>query len=58
MAAVVNGLSLPKLRAFGAIFFIFSDSSQGRRLHVVSLPSWDIFEQQPQSYRESVVPAR
>lgn len=23
---------------------------------MVSLPSWDIFEQQPQSYRESVLP--
>src|SRR5262245_22193186 len=28
MAAVENGLSLPKLRAFGAIFFIFSDYSR------------------------------
>ncbi len=25
MAAIVNGLSLSKLRAFGATFFIFSD---------------------------------
>jgi transketolase len=31
-------------------------SSQGIRSRVVSMPSWDIFEHQPQSYRESVLP--
>jgi transketolase len=30
--------------------------SQGIRSRVVSMPSWDIFEHQPQSYRESVLP--
>ena len=29
-----------------------------RRCRVVSLPSWDIFEHQPQSYREEVLPSR
>jgi transketolase len=32
-------------------------ASQGIRSRVVSMPSWDIFEHQPQSYREDVLPA-
>jgi transketolase len=32
-------------------------AAQGIRSRVVSMPSWDIFEHQPQSYRESVLPA-
>ena len=32
-------------------------TAQGIRSRVVSMPSWDIFEQQPQSYREQVLPA-
>jgi transketolase len=32
-------------------------ASQGILSRVVSMPSWDIFEHQPQSYRESVLPA-
>jgi transketolase len=31
-------------------------TSQGVRARVVSMPSWDIFEAQPQSYREEVLP--
>jgi transketolase len=31
-------------------------TSQGIRSRVVSMPSWDIFEHQPQSYRDSVLP--
>ena len=31
-------------------------SSQGTRSRVVSMPSWDIFEQQPRAYRDSVLP--
>jgi transketolase len=31
-------------------------SSQGIRSRVVSMPSWDIFEQQPQAYRDGVLP--
>lgn len=31
-------------------------ASEGVRSRVVSMPSWDIFEQQPQAYRESVLP--
>jgi transketolase len=31
-------------------------ASQGIRSRVVSMPSWDIFERQPQSYRQSVLP--
>jgi len=31
-------------------------TSRGIRSRVVSMPSWDIFEQQPQSYREEVLP--
>ncbi len=31
-------------------------ASQGIRARVVSMPSWDIFEHQPQSYREEVLP--
>jgi transketolase len=32
--------------------------SQGIRSRVVSMPSWDIFEHQPQAYRESVLPPK
>jgi len=32
--------------------------SRGVRCRVVSMPSWDIFESQPQSYREEVLPPR
>jgi transketolase len=32
-------------------------TSQGFRSRVVSMPSWDLFEQQPVAYRESVLPA-
>jgi transketolase len=31
-------------------------ASQGIRSRAVSMPSWDIFEHQPQSYREDVLP--
>ena len=31
-------------------------SSEGVRSRVVSMPSWDIFEHQPQEYREGVLP--
>jgi transketolase len=31
-------------------------AGQGIRSRVVSMPSWDIFEQQPQSYRDNVLP--
>jgi len=31
-------------------------TSQEVRVRVVSMPSWDIFESQPQSYREEVLP--
>jgi len=31
-------------------------ATQGIRTRVVSMPSWDIFEHQPASYRESVLP--
>ena len=30
--------------------------AQGIRSRVVSMPSWDIFEQQPQDYRQNVLP--
>jgi transketolase len=33
-------------------------TSQGVRARVVSMPSWDIFESQPQSYREEVLPSK
>ena len=32
-------------------------ASRGIRSRVVSMPSWDIFEHQPESYREEVLPA-
>ncbi|HET6927876.1 MAG TPA: transketolase, partial [Hyphomicrobiaceae bacterium] len=32
--------------------------SQGVRARVVSMPSWDIFESQSQSYREGVLPPK
>jgi transketolase len=31
-------------------------AKQGIRSRVVSMPSWDIFEEQPQSYRDTVLP--
>ena len=33
-------------------------TSQGVRARVVSMPSWDIFESQAQSYREEVLPSK
>jgi transketolase len=33
-------------------------ATKGIRSRVVSMPSWDIFENQPQSYRESVLPPK
>ena len=33
-------------------------ASQGIRSRVVSMPSWDIFEHQPASYRDDVLPPR
>jgi transketolase len=33
-------------------------ATEGIRSRVVSMPSWDIFEHQPQAYRESVLPAQ
>jgi transketolase len=33
-------------------------ASRGIRSRVVSMPSWDIFEHQPQSYRQEVLPPR
>ncbi len=31
-------------------------SAEGLRVRVVSFPSWDLFEAQPQAYRDSVLP--
>ena len=31
-------------------------SAEGIKARVVSMPSWDLFESQPQDYRESVFP--
>jgi transketolase len=31
-------------------------SAEGLKARVVSMPSWELFEQQPESYRESVLP--
>jgi transketolase len=31
-------------------------TAEGRRVRVVSMPSWEIFEQQTPEYRESVIP--
>jgi transketolase len=33
-------------------------TSRGVRTRIVSMPSWDIFENQPQSYREEVLPPK
>src|SRR5947209_12406003 len=45
MAATVNGLSLSKLRAFGATFFIFSDYAKPaiRLSALMEIPSTFIF---------------
>jgi transketolase len=45
MAAIVNGLSLSKLRPFGATFFIFSDYARGaiRLSAIMELPTLFIF---------------
>jgi transketolase len=45
MAAIVNGLSLSKLRAFGATFFIFSDYARPaiRLSALMELPSMFVF---------------
>lgn len=31
-------------------------SAEGKKVRVVSLPSWEIFDEQPEDYRESVLP--
>jgi transketolase len=31
-------------------------TSEGEKVRVVSLPSWELFDQQPEDYRESVLP--
>jgi transketolase len=33
-------------------------TAEGIRSRVVSMPSWEVFEQQPKEYRESVLPAK
>jgi transketolase len=33
-------------------------TAEGRKVRVVSMPSWEIFEKQSREYRESVLPAR
>src|SRR5262249_37008870 len=45
MAAIVNGLSLSKLRAFGATFFIFSDYARPaiRLSAIMELPAMWVF---------------
>ncbi len=45
MAAIVNGMSLSKLRAFGATFFIFSDYARGaiRLSALMELPTLMVF---------------
>ncbi len=45
MAAIVNGLSLSKIRAFGATFFIFSDYARPaiRLASIMELPSIFVF---------------
>ncbi len=45
MAAIVNGMSLSKLRSFGATFFIFSDYARGaiRLSALMELPTLMIF---------------
>jgi len=45
MAAIVNGLSLSKLRAFGATFFIFSDYARPaiRLSALMELPAIFVF---------------
>ena len=32
--------------------------TEGVKARVVSMPSWELFEQQPQEYREAILPAR
>jgi len=32
-------------------------SAEGKRIRVVSMPSWELFDAQPESYRESVLPS-
>jgi transketolase len=33
-------------------------TAEGKKVRVVSLPSWELFEKQPAAYRESVIPPR
>jgi transketolase len=54
MAAIVNGLSLSKLRAFGATFFIFSDYARPaiRLAALMELPSIFVFTHEAMSNGE------
>jgi transketolase len=61
MADVAGGAPEIILIASGSEVSLVVDAheeltSRGIRSRVVSMPSWDIFEQQPQSYREEVLP--
>jgi transketolase len=54
MAAIVNGLSLSKVRAFGATFFIFSDYARPaiRLAAIMELPAIFIFTHDAMGYGE------
>jgi len=62
MADAPGGLPEIILIASGSEVSLIVDAhevlaSRGIRSRIVSMPSWDIFEHQPQSYREEVLPA-
>jgi transketolase len=63
MADVSRGLPEVILIASGSEVSLVVEAhetlaTQGIRSRVVSMPSWDIFEHQPQSYRKSVLPPK
>ncbi|MBX7157478.1 MAG: transketolase [Verrucomicrobiae bacterium] len=37
---------------------ILSQDKEGRKVRVVSMPSWDLFEAQSESYRETILPSQ
>ena len=56
--AVAQGRAIVFHRVAGELIVEAHEAlmAKGIRSRVVSMPSWDIFEHQPQSYREQVLP--
>jgi len=55
-AATVANIRRGREMTFAALLARERLAEQGVRARVVSMPSWELFERQPQSYRDEVLP--